>query len=275
VGADFRSDEHNSLMYKPGCPWRQDPSDCTGSVRPDASKNGLAYLYRTFDDAAEYVIKRYGAEGVGEEGLTEEEREARLLDRSFDTVNLNNTLRGLDVIQSDPNVCFVLEAFAGDLFQGWGQALQIFYSETDAFLAAAHFEFLLFYCIYIFGILCLFYYILFRRSLFDALTEADKARRWVYRVPFHILSKEQTKTVEGFFVGIGGNEEATEFVDIDDSVFQSAHSSSFDISGHPQSLRKQTKKRTSTSQDPEGQLATLKTKSGGSSVGSGRRRSSS
>jgi len=166
------------MTYDAGCQWREDPSDCTsGSVRPDATKNGLDYLYRTFDDAVQSVLTKYGVHGGGEGFLSEEERADRLAQTGrFVTVDFNATKRGVELLESDVDMKFIMQAFNGDLFTGWGAALKIFYAETDDYLKTAHFELLLFYITYIACLVLCFYWALFRHSLNDALREVPATK---------------------------------------------------------------------------------------------------
>uniref|UniRef100_A0A7S0TXF4 Copper transporter n=2 Tax=Hemiselmis andersenii TaxID=464988 RepID=A0A7S0TXF4_HEMAN len=99
----------------------------------------------------------------------------------------------------DDELRFVWQQYEGDLLGGWGATLDIFYDETHMFLESAHFEFLLFFIVYIVGLLLLFYLALFRRTIKEAVAEGDKARRWIHRVPLHILTTEEMKMVTSFF----------------------------------------------------------------------------
>jgi hypothetical protein len=225
LGADFRNLEHNHVMYDLGCPWHPrwkydgHPHNedltyyCVGSINIDAVSHGLSYLYSTFDDAAGEIINKYGCpKATGDNGaelteeeefaIKEEERESRLRgEKAFMEVDLNRTAEGLAIIQSDENLVFMQEAFEDDLYRGWDLIMEVFHHESDALLEEAHFEFLLFYCIYVGALLCLFYLILFRRSLLNAVEQARKAQEWVSRVPFHTLSKDQRHLVELYFLG--------------------------------------------------------------------------
>eukprot|EP00284_Hemiselmis_tepida_P000001 CAMPEP_0174943112 /NCGR_PEP_ID=MMETSP1355-20121228/75817_1 /TAXON_ID=464990 /ORGANISM="Hemiselmis tepida, Strain CCMP443" /LENGTH=273 /DNA_ID=CAMNT_0016190335 /DNA_START=37 /DNA_END=858 /DNA_ORIENTATION=- len=196
IGADTRSPAHNRLMYSPGCPWRGDPANCSSAVRPDAATRGLHYLYSTFVDAALAVLSAHGEEDSAD-GV---DTYAYHLDtKEFDEVRWNATVRGLRLLEEDADVAFILEQFEGDLHQGWQHALQIFYDETHEFLEKAHFEFLTYFIVYLSGLAGLFYLVLFRRTIHDAVKEAEKAREWVHRVPMHIFTPEELLLVEAYF----------------------------------------------------------------------------
>jgi len=54
--------------------------------------------------------------------------------------------------------------------------------------------------------LVIFYRVMYKRVFALALREADLARRFVHRIPFHALSLEETMLVEEFFMGRDGME---------------------------------------------------------------------
>jgi len=144
VGADFWSEAHNAIMYDKGCVWKENPTHCqTGGLKPDAHQNGLLYLYSTFDDSLDYILKKYGAAGGG----SESERIQRLQSTAFTNVTLN--YENLIILEGDPEVAFVQEAFNGELFIGFGAVLDAFHEETARFLSEISKEYLLLFIVYL------------------------------------------------------------------------------------------------------------------------------
>mmetsp|Transcript_23995 Transcript_23995/g.60234 ORF Transcript_23995/g.60234 Transcript_23995/m.60234 type:complete len:1595 (-) Transcript_23995:82-4866(-) len=198
-GADARSHRHNELMYAPGCPWREDPTNCSSVIRPDAATRGLHYMYSTFVDATLAIIAKYEGLLDGEVAHKQDLFAYHLDSTKFDTTDWNATVQGLKVLEGDPNAAFIVEQFHGDLHQGWKYAVQIFYDETHELLEKAHFEFLTYFIVYLVGLVCLFYFVLFRRTVSGAVTEGDKARIWIHRVPMHLFTPEELLLVESYF----------------------------------------------------------------------------
>mmetsp|Transcript_71775 Transcript_71775/g.191517 ORF Transcript_71775/g.191517 Transcript_71775/m.191517 type:complete len:157 (+) Transcript_71775:458-928(+) len=63
VGADYLdSDAMNAYfnaMYQPGCPWRQNTSDCSMKAWPQAASQGLYNLLVSFTKGTDIVLGKY------------------------------------------------------------------------------------------------------------------------------------------------------------------------------------------------------------------------
>ncbi|KAJ1478727.1 hypothetical protein T484DRAFT_1816834 [Baffinella frigidus] len=61
-GADVWSPEHNVVMYHKGCPWRDNPDDCTMEDYPDAAGKGLYALSLQFVESVQTILDRFGGD---------------------------------------------------------------------------------------------------------------------------------------------------------------------------------------------------------------------
>jgi len=200
VGADDRSELHNSIMYDAGCPWREDPTDCSyvDGKKADVMKHGLQYLVNSFIDAVEKVIVRYGSHE-----LTDTWREpADLGERSRMYQNVTQSAANKAILTSDPEVKFISDAFAGDVFNGLGATLSVFHAETDNVLSQTRLEIRLFTLAYITFLILGFYYYLFRSTLFNNLTHAKKAKQFVHSLPAHTMHTDDVQSIVEYFVGV-------------------------------------------------------------------------
>ncbi|KAJ1478724.1 hypothetical protein T484DRAFT_1960560 [Baffinella frigidus] len=106
-GADLWSDHHNRVMYDKGCPWREDASNCSIPIYPDAASGGLYALSLQFMESVNTILTRYAPadRSTWESVWDLPEREA--------------------LLHSDDSLKFVLSQFDGDLYKGYIEIVQI------------------------------------------------------------------------------------------------------------------------------------------------------
>ena len=109
-----------------GCPWRDDPSNCTIPFLPGVGQSGLYQIIAAFNDAVVKTLTRYGSsrdqwpdDWKGKAGDTQKFRNVTL---NWDMYNK---------ILTDVKLQFVLNSFEGDVSQGLSLISQIL--EDEAF----------------------------------------------------------------------------------------------------------------------------------------------
>eukprot|EP00961_Rhodomonas_salina_P084515 1135306-Rhodomonas_salina.2 len=172
----------NGWCLPAGCPWREDPTDCSTpgmEGRGDVNEHGLQYLLISFFDAIETVLARYAPGSDADFNMDFRTRSE--VSASSEYTDIKGSAEKRALLASDPDVKFILSAFAGDVFNGLGMTLNLFHDETADVLASTHVETRLLFGIY-FAIVALgFYRLLFRRTIRVALGEVEKTRSMVSR----------------------------------------------------------------------------------------------
>jgi len=212
LGADFRNKEHNVVMYNEGCPWREDPTDCSTpgmEGRGDVNEHGLQYLLLSFFDAVEKVLARYAPESALTSASVDMQqfRTHEDVADSSEYTNVQGSAEKRATLESDPDVKFVLSAFAGDVFDGLGMTLQLFYAETSRILARTHVETRLLFGVYFSVVAVMFYHLLFRRTILVATAEVEKTRSMVLEMPTHVLKSDDVRSIVAFFEPAADEEE--------------------------------------------------------------------
>lgn len=60
-GADDRNQDHNAIMYLPGCKWRGNSSTtCAIPSMPNIGTGGLNEILQTFVDSIRKIVATYG-----------------------------------------------------------------------------------------------------------------------------------------------------------------------------------------------------------------------
>eukprot|EP00287_Rhodomonas_sp_CCMP768_P016672 CAMPEP_0196760700 /NCGR_PEP_ID=MMETSP1091-20130531/105366_1 /TAXON_ID=302021 /ORGANISM="Rhodomonas sp., Strain CCMP768" /LENGTH=255 /DNA_ID=CAMNT_0042109617 /DNA_START=38 /DNA_END=802 /DNA_ORIENTATION=+ len=182
-------------MYDEGCPWREDPEDCTTQGMPgraDVSQHGLQYLLVSFYDAVELVLARYSPPG---HVFSMEFRTHAEVVAASDFVRVETRAERVALLQSDPEVKFVVASFAGDAFNGLGAILGLLHDETSELLAQAHTELQTLFVVYLCFTAVGFYLLLFRSTVALASGEVHKTRELVTMMPLHTLKPEEVHRV--------------------------------------------------------------------------------
>jgi len=200
TGADARNEEHNRIMYAKGCPWREDPSNCTMISKPQAADSGLLFLVNTFTDSLKSVVMRYA-------GNTRPDTLAFTLDsdghdpESFQELNVRLDVDRAAKIKTDVELAFLQENFKGDMTEGFRKVMRMFSEEADLLLSTADAESELLYAVFMVLIILCYHISLFRRTISLALAEADKAKEFVMRQPIHMLEENEHQVFASFFTG--------------------------------------------------------------------------
>jgi len=196
VGADYRNDHHNQIMYRTGCPWRVNTTDCSLSIRPGASDKGLFFVVLSFQDAVKTVLKRYGTDP--------DEYTIDFMDMvrdpntpEFDEVILQNG-KVLQLME-DKDVAFVVDSFYGDLSLGLAMLMEEFEHEVNEILESALQDNDVLFGVYLSTALILFYGFLFRNTLGLVWGEVEKTRRFILALPTQLLSKDEVFTLMCYF----------------------------------------------------------------------------
>lgn len=201
VGADHRNEEHNRIMYGKGCPWRDDPTDCSTPERPGAASNGLYHLSLSFFDAIQSVLIRYGPDPPFEytDAFLTNPRLNLTEEKDFETVivDKNKTM----LLSSDPELVFVLNSFAGDMFAGYALLVEVFDQELRDIVMFATEDNQSIFVVYMLATFIGFYLLLFRNAVRCASAETSKARAFVARIPSYTLSQLEIDTVASIFSG--------------------------------------------------------------------------
>jgi len=198
TGADYRENvQHNEIMYGEGCPWRKDPTDCSTPEKPGAADNGLHHLSLTFMDSVRKVLAKYGPP-VSEytENYLDNPRDLVTL-REFDNITVDP--ERVKILSSDPDLVFIQNSFAGDLFTGYARIVTIFDQELLAIVEQAVHDNEILFAISVVLVTIVFYIAIFRRSMAIARSEASAAKAFVSRMPAYTLSTPEINTVRTFF----------------------------------------------------------------------------
>eukprot|EP00288_Rhodomonas_lens_P019513 CAMPEP_0177691328 /NCGR_PEP_ID=MMETSP0484_2-20121128/1250_1 /TAXON_ID=354590 /ORGANISM="Rhodomonas lens, Strain RHODO" /LENGTH=258 /DNA_ID=CAMNT_0019201949 /DNA_START=42 /DNA_END=818 /DNA_ORIENTATION=+ len=206
-GADHRSREHNDFMYMLGCPWREDPTDCSlpNNTYTRAAEDGLFNLQSVFLTSLKTVLRKYGS-SPDEYVNTYNLKRDNLQDASeFDQITMNQA--AYDTLLSDPDLRFLDLMFAGDLHKGLDYVVDLFEAETRTILDDVHVEVRLLFGIYIGFLLQVFYSALFMRTLNAARLEVFKAKEYAHTLPLHVLDGDLAATVKRFYMKNNGHDE--------------------------------------------------------------------
>mmetsp|Transcript_39743 Transcript_39743/g.81397 ORF Transcript_39743/g.81397 Transcript_39743/m.81397 type:complete len:320 (+) Transcript_39743:140-1099(+) len=199
-GADFRTGrnkDHNNIMYEGGCPWRENPTDCSIKGLPAVQIQGTYSLVLNFYEAVENVLSLYG---VGEKEAAEAyERYLKLTPAAGSFTRVEVDAARVRLLSEDENLKFLVQAFKGDVFNGLGAALETFHVETQSILTGVHTEARFLFAGYMVSVMVLFYGMLFRKTMQTAVQEAVTARGFVHKLPIYVLSREETDVVREFF----------------------------------------------------------------------------
>jgi len=121
----------------------------TSDTLKDVAQNDLYPLYRTFFDAVERVLIRYGPEE--EDYATDFKMNPRpfnvLEDEYFKTLHVHPAR--MLMLERDPDVVFILHCFDGDLFVGFEMVVEIFNDEINAVMEKAIEDNKLLFCVYL------------------------------------------------------------------------------------------------------------------------------
>jgi len=202
-GADYRSDMHNRIMYRSGCPWRVNATNCSLAIREGATDKGLYFVIMSFQDAVKTVLKRYGTDpDEYSEQFKDTERNPN--SDSFD--NLHWAQERIEKLDTDMDVAFVSESFWGDLSQGLAMIMHEFEDEVNGILESALEDNDVLFGIYLSTALILFYGFLFRNTLGLVWAEAEKTRKFILALPTQLLTKDEVFTLMSFFNDIQNDE---------------------------------------------------------------------
>jgi len=204
LGADFHNPEHNVIMYSEGCMWRDDPTNCSSAVRPEAVNQGLAYLLQSYMDAVRAIIDDYADLPLQ---YSESFKDTAGSDRTRSWNEVIWRQEAYETLLADENFAFMEEVRDDDLVKGLSQVMRSFVHETDHILEEAHLELRVCFGVYIFLLVFLLYFQLFRRTVLLALKEAQVQKDFMIRFPLHILTDQQADTVKEFF----SNKQLTHF----------------------------------------------------------------
>lgn len=192
-GTESRGDEVGRLMYGDGCPWRDDPSECSTPSRPGAAQYGLHNLMEHFTAAAEEVLANYGpGEGYTKDFLTNPRPEEEVW-----AADVWAWVDPGSKLQEDRSVRFVLETFDGDLFQGLSLVVHLFDQDSLAIIGHAHSDNRLFFILYVLLLLG-FYGVFFRRAMRHARDRHRQGCQFASRIPSSTLSALEVQTVRRF-----------------------------------------------------------------------------
>jgi len=186
-------------MYGAGCPWRDDPEDCSTPERPNAAANGLYHLSLSFMDAVQSVLARYGPPPeeytdtfLDNPRVLPPEEEAHF---SSLTIDSNRTA----LLKQDPELVFLLNSFAGDMFTGFALIVEVFDAELKGIIDSAVVDNQNIFIVYVIAMFGCVYFLLFRNAIREARKEAAKARDFVARIPAYTLSQLEIDTVASIF----------------------------------------------------------------------------
>lgn len=213
-GADVRFASHNKVMYDPGCMWREGSAhrrstseseeeaggecDIGDGVNPDATRNGLDYLFKTFVDSAEGLLDKWGPPGWREAedvvGAAEHRRDLQEEEFSW----LNTRPERLADVEKDMH--FLEMAFYGDLVEGLGYVQNLFHRETQHILELAHREVEVLFILYVLAIVCLWYGVLFHSVSKSADRELLRARDFVSRLPLQVMTTKEMNCIGTIFL---------------------------------------------------------------------------
>jgi hypothetical protein len=122
----FTLETYNLVPVASGCPWRDDPTNCTIPFLPGVGQSGLYQIIAAFNDAVVKSLTRYGSsidqwpdDWKGKAGETQR----------FSNVTLN--WDRYKKMMTDVKLQFVLDSFEGDVSQGLSLISQIL--EDEAF----------------------------------------------------------------------------------------------------------------------------------------------
>jgi len=138
-GADNRNTLHNEIMYGHKCPWREDENDCHVDEKPSASDMGLLYLFKTFVDAAENVLLKYGlnpAEGDARAHFMNPRLNFSDGDKDL-FAEANPHPDSLRILEEDEDLRLLQDSFDGHLFKGMRYIELTFDQEMDHLLDEA------------------------------------------------------------------------------------------------------------------------------------------
>jgi len=219
VGMDSLSEKHNQIMYTKICPWRTKaeypssglapdwqnnlPTDCSYPARPGAAEDGLYLLILAFLDAVKNIIQNHG---VPDSELSDSFREPRDPNIPMYT-NITFYPERMATLKSDSDVAFVLDSFAGDVFQGLHLVVLEINSELMRTINDALYENELLFIVYILAVFVLFYFLLFKRTLIFVHGQVRKAREFVLGLPMYTMSKEEVGDAMSFFEVIAAEDE--------------------------------------------------------------------
>mmetsp|Transcript_14306 Transcript_14306/g.36533 ORF Transcript_14306/g.36533 Transcript_14306/m.36533 type:complete len:150 (-) Transcript_14306:57-506(-) len=94
------------------------------------------------------------------------------------------------LLTNDPKLNFIMQSFDGDLILGLNLITQALKEEAADILSVAVMENQILYSIHVLVTVLCFYLVLFRNTMFSALKEVDVARKFVIRMPLHVLNHQ-------------------------------------------------------------------------------------
>jgi len=196
LGADYRNEMHNQIMYRSGCPWRENATNCSLPIREGATDKGLFFVIMSFQDAIKTVLKRYGVESDEySDSFKKVDRDAN--SEIFDELRVKEDR--ISLTKSDADVAFVIDSFWGDLNKGLSMIMHQFEEEVNGILESALADNDVLFGVYLSTALILFYGILFRNTLGLVWAEAHKTQRFILALPTQLLSKDEVFTLMSFF----------------------------------------------------------------------------
>lgn len=243
TGADHRSNIHNQVMYRVGCPWRQNPEKRAVQIRrsgvadgeledpstgagpeavncrlpasgfPTSAENGLFNLVSTFLDAAKAILLKHGSDPSEYVNVYNKYRVDGEDVSEFTRIAPSNHTATMALLENDPNLQFLQQMFDGDLYDGLNYVVWLFEQETQDLLDYVHIETRLLFGIYIAFLLLVFYSSLFMKTLEAARTEVSKAQEFAHTVPLHVLEGDEAPTVKAFYMRDNGMAEESHEAD--------------------------------------------------------------
>lgn len=214
-GCDVRFEEHNTIMYERGCPWRaaglnwdnheeakpvrraeeeHDFTECTIEGWEDTGSNGLNHLMFTFYDVVRAVLDKHAPPGY------RDWRQEEDLDE-YATVRPNNAT--IAAVHDDANVQFLQHNKKQDLFSGLMMIQNVLIAEASHLVDRAHAENKLFYGLYAAAIIFVWYGVYFRSIVATAHSETANAQNFVARLPLKVLSPGEIMAVSEIFMPSG------------------------------------------------------------------------
>jgi len=200
VGSDFRSiGGHNRAMYKQGCPWRANTSDCSTPEREGVASNGINFLFGTFVKAVETVLLRYDPTKSVPDVMDLSFQEDQGVDNIQEWNPVNVDKAKLALLDTDREVKWILGNFDGDMNKAFEMVLTLFRDESVEIIVQVHLETRLLFAVYIMSIIGMLYILLFRRTCNSSMAQATLSREFVIMMPIYILTNEDANMVIQFY----------------------------------------------------------------------------
>jgi len=159
-------------------------------------------------DAIESVLLRLGPkENEWNDDFRRHPRSAEDGLLHYELIHYNAT-RINKILQDDPDLPFILDSFAGDLFQGFALIVDLFDMELKALVDNAMADIGAFFVVFMIVTFGGVYLVLFNKAVKESMLEGDRARAFVARIPAHTMNELEIHTLAFIFQAQAGNHHA-------------------------------------------------------------------